>query len=127
MRWSSTSPSDASPEAVAERIKPIGNVTLAGSEPAPAAAEQPQVAAPASADSYLLQAGAFSQRADAERLRASLALLGVEAEIQAGQGSDRQRVFRVRSGPYPSRAAVERARANLKRNGINSIAIKQGG
>jgi cell division protein FtsN len=94
---------------------------------APAAAEQPQVAAPASADSYLLQAGAFSQRADAERLRASLALLGVEAEIQAGQGSDRQRVFRVRSGPYPSRAAVERARANLKRNGINSIAIKQGG
>jgi cell division protein FtsN len=95
--------------------------------PAPPAPERPQAAAPASADSYLLQAGAFSERADAERLRASLALLGVEADIHAAQGSDRKRVYRVRSGPYPSRAAVEQARANLKRNGINSIAIKQGG
>lgn len=30
---------DASPEAVAERLQPVGNVTLAGSEPPPAAAE----------------------------------------------------------------------------------------
>jgi cell division protein FtsN len=95
--------------------------------PAAPAPERPQATTPASADSYLLQAGAFSQRADAERLRASLALLGVEAEIQAVQGSDRKRVYRVRSGPYSSRAAVEQARTNLKRNGINSIAIKQGG
>ena len=93
----------------------------------PAPERRPQAAAPASADSYLLQAGAFSQRADAERLRAGLALLGVEADIQAVQGSDGKRVYRVRSGPYPSRAAVEQARTNLKRNGINSIAIKQGG
>ncbi len=95
--------------------------------PAAPAPAQPQAIAPASADSYLLQAGAFSQRADAERLRASLALLGVEADIQSVQGSDRKRVYRVRSGPYPSRAAVEQARTNLKRNGINSIALKQGG
>lgn len=95
--------------------------------PTPPAPERPRAAAPASAVRYLLQAGAFSQRADAERLRASLALLGVEADIQAVQRSDRKRVYRVRSGPYSSHAAVEKARSNLKRNGINSIAIKQGG
>ena len=87
---------------------------------------QPQAAGPG-ADAYLLQAGAFSQRADAERLRASLALLGIEADIQGVQGNDRKRVYRVRSGPYPSRAAVEQARSDLQRNGINSIAIKLGG
>jgi cytochrome c5 len=37
---------DASPEAVAERIKPVGKVALAGSEPAPA----PAAAAPATGE-----------------------------------------------------------------------------
>lgn len=109
-------------------LLPDSELEVPGDQPSTAAPNRPTASAqprtPAVREAYLLQAGAFSRREDAERLRARLALLGVESEIQSVQVNDRERMFRVRCGPYRSRAALDEARGSLQRNGIKSIAIK---
>jgi cell division protein FtsN len=62
--------------------------------------------------------------ADAERLKAKLALLGVQAQIQRVTINGRDTYHRVRAGPYRGREAVNRARTQLARNGMESITIK---
>lgn len=75
-------------------------------------------------EAYLLQVGSFRSHADADRLKARLALLGMETEIQKVTINNRETYHRVRAGPFRSRAAVNDIRSRLKDNGINSIVIK---
>jgi cell division protein FtsN len=92
-----------------------------GREPTPGA-EPP---APATArESYILQVGSFRKHADADRLKARLALMGIEADIQKVTIDNKDTYHRVRSGPYRSRPDLDRVRAQLKREGIDSVAIK---
>ena len=75
-------------------------------------------------EEYMLQMGSFRSYADADRLKASLALVGLEAEIQRVTVNGGEVFHRVRSGPY-DRGQVNALRARLKENRINSLVIRQ--
>jgi cell division protein FtsN len=103
---------------------------------APAAVTQNITAAPASAvqqpapaanapSGYLLQVGAFPSAADAETLKAKLALLGFVANVQSVSVSG-QAYHRVRLGPFHSATDLESAKQRLSAAGIPAIALKEG-
>jgi cell division protein FtsN len=71
-----------------------------------------------------LQAGAFQKSADADNLKARLALAGLEAQIQTATLSDNSVWHRVRLGPYATSAELDRARAVLRENKIEASVIK---
>lgn len=98
-----------------------GTETPPPAQPAPApqppAPEQPQKPA------YYLQAGAFQQAAQADNLKAKLALLGLEASVQTTTLPDKGVVHRVWLGPYASADDANQAREQLKQNGIETTLI----
>lgn len=67
---------------------------------------------------YLLQAGSFREFADADRLRAKLALMGIESRVEKAQVGD---VIwnRVKIGPYEQMSSVTTIKNRLKENGID--------
>jgi cell division protein FtsN len=73
---------------------------------------------------YILQMGSFRKYRDADRLKAKLALIGIEAEIQKVSINNRDTYHRVRSGPYRSKSQLNSARKQVKQNGITSLVIK---
>lgn len=88
-------------------------------------AEAPADATPPPADSvrFLLQAGAFRSSADAEALKARIALTGEIARVESAQ-TDGGMIHRVRLGPYPNAAALAAAKQALDNNGIQAMAIR---
>ena len=76
--------------------------------PAPSAAPSP---APANAR-YGVQAGSFREKDEADRLRASLILEGMEPRIRTSRTANGT-WHRVVLGPYQDRAAAETARSRL--------------
>ena len=80
--------------------------------------------APAEREAFFLQAGAFQNSADADSLKARLALLGIEATIQTAALADRGTWHRVRVGPYTSVEELNRTRDTLKQNGVETALIK---
>lgn len=88
---------------------------------APAAA----VPQPAAGSGYLLQVGAFPNAADAETLKAKLALQGFVANVQSVNVSG-QTYHRVRLGPFHSATELESTKQRLTSAGINAIALKEG-
>jgi cell division protein FtsN len=99
----------------------------AAAAPTPAEPQPPKAAdaAPAAGgDAYLLQVGSFKARSDAERLKAKLALLGVQAQIQQVTINGKDTYHRVRTGPYQGKEAANKTRAMLERKGYETIAIK---
>ena len=72
---------------------------------------------------YMLQIGAFQHLDDAERLKARLALLGVEADIQHVTVG-RQDWHRVRTGPYQNRRQLQHDQLVLQNNRINALLIE---
>jgi cell division protein FtsN len=80
-------------------------------------------AAPEAPRSYMLQMGSFRKYADADRLKASLALLGVEAEIQKVNVNGGEVFHRVRSGPLTRREA-NKLRNRLRKQNINSLVMQ---
>jgi cell division protein FtsN len=84
--------------------------------PAPAASSAPRL---------YLQAGAFQSPADADNLKASLALLGIEASIQTSEIADKGVFHRVRIGPLDGMDEVESTRAVLSQNNIPAVLVKE--
>jgi len=78
----------------------------------------------ASAGEYYLQAGAFQNRAEADQLKARLAMLGLEASVAdvtvAGKGT----LHRVRVGPFASAEEMNRARGQLSQNGVPAAVVR---
>jgi len=73
--------------------------------------------------SFLLQAGSFSAAADADRLKAQLALLGFESHVQRVTLDDD--VFnRVRIGPIADLEAAKRTQSKLRDAGIDSLLMR---
>lgn len=75
---------------------------------------------------FLLQMGSFRNHKDADRLKASLAMLGISAEIQSVTVSGptgQNTVHRVRGGPY-ARDQAQSLHETLKSNKVNSIVIR---
>ncbi len=73
---------------------------------------------------YVLQAGAFHKYEEADRMKASLALLGVEASIQTVTIDGKETWHRVRIGPYSELGKLNRIRARLQQNDIEVILLK---
>lgn len=74
---------------------------------------------------YVIQAGAFPNFADADTVKARLALLGVVSVIQTAQANGG--VFhRVRIGPIENLNEINRLRARLGQNGIEYQVIPVG-
>jgi cell division protein FtsN len=74
---------------------------------------------------YYLQAGAFQNPADADNLKAQLAMLGVEAVIQASDQGDKGVFHRVRVGPFRAIDEVNRTRSLLTQNAIPATLVKE--
>jgi cell division protein FtsN len=99
---------------------------------APAAVSENITAAPATAvpqptagSGYLLQVGAFPNAADAETLKAKLAMQGFVANVQSVNIGG-QSYNRVRLGPFRSATELESTKQRLASAGINAIALKEG-
>lgn len=71
-----------------------------------------------------LQAGSFQDSNEADNLKARLAMLGLEVEIQTVTLGDMGVRHRVRIGPLRSQAEVQQARALLSQNGIEAVMSK---
>jgi len=73
--------------------------------------------------SYVLQAGSFGAAADAEKLKASLALLGIESRVQK-VAIDDDVYHRVRIGPITDLDKLNRIRRQLHDAHINAMLMK---
>lgn len=78
------------------------------------------------AGNYVLQAGSFRNAGDADRLRAQLALLGVESRVQTVTIDDADTWHRVRIGPLRDLAELNRTRQRLAENDIEVLVIRVG-
>ncbi len=77
------------------------------------------------AGDYILQVGAFQNLADADRVKAKLALLGVESRIQK-VSIDNQTWHRVRIGPISDLDELNAMRARLLDAGVEMLIIRTG-
>ena len=73
---------------------------------------------------FVVQVGAFRTYADADRLKARLALLGLEARIQTATVSGQGTRHRVRLGPFADRSAVEQVRHQLQEVGMKAFVLQ---
>jgi cell division protein FtsN len=73
---------------------------------------------------YLLQAGSFRSRQQADQLRARLGLLGLETSVQTVTVDNSQTWHRVRVGPFSNLQDLNDARALLLKNGVDAILIR---
>ncbi len=83
--------------------------------PLPAEVEEP--------GRYVLQVGSFTKLEDAERMRASLALLGIESRLQR-VAIDDQVFHRVRVGPLSDLGEINRVRNRLRGERIESLLMR---
>jgi cell division protein FtsN len=114
---SSSVPTSPRPAPGAPVTSPGAPVVAAGSPPAPAPA-------PAAAEEVLmLQVAAFKARADAEGLKAQLALKGMQAGIESANIKG-EAYHRVRLGPYRSIEQLQAARSRLKGSGYDSVVVR---
>ncbi|MBS4099147.1 MAG: SPOR domain-containing protein [Sulfuricella sp.] len=75
-------------------------------------------------ESYFLQAGSFQTEAEADNMKAKLALMGVEAVIQTANIPDKGLWHRVRVGPFANIEELNKARTSLAKNGIPANLVK---
>lgn len=72
---------------------------------------------------YVLQAGSFRSHGEADRMQASLALLGIESRIQKVTIDDDE-FHRVRVGPIDDLETLNRIRDQLRGAGINALVMR---
>ena len=87
-------------------------------------ASQPSPTQTKPVDRLWLQAGAFAGEAEAENLRARLALSGWEASVQPATLPDKSVRYRVRLGPYDNTDELNRMKTDLAKNGFEASVIK---
>ena len=75
-------------------------------------------------DLYFVQAGAFQNPADADNLKARLALVGLVASVEPASLPDRGTWYRVRLGPYNQLEEINRVRAALAQNGVDASLVR---
>ena len=79
------------------------------------------------ATSYLLQVGSFRKYEEADRLKAKLALIGLEAEIQTVRVASDENWHRVRLGPFSDRRTLRETRERLRRNQLDALVMRNRG
>ena len=124
-------PKEPAREAVKEAVKEVAKevnkeVSKESAKPAKSASaqkEEPATGNEAAGKPLFLQAGAFTNKADAETRKAALALVGLEAKVTEITKDDKP-VYRVRVGPFDSPENATKARGDMARNGIDSVLVK---
>ena len=116
-KQAASSPSEAKPKFDFYKILP-------GTEEAVTDKEFKRAAAPETKDVYFLQVAAFQNPADADNLKAQLALAGVESQIQTAQLPDGKIWHRVRVGPFTDMGQLNASRATLRQNKLEANLIK---
>ena len=77
-----------------------------------------------SGERYILQAGSFRQGADADRRRAQILLLGLDAKVESVEANG-DRWHRVYVGPFQSHNTLSDARSKLINESIDTLVIRQ--
>ncbi|SNR79818.1 Cell division protein FtsN [Methylobacillus rhizosphaerae] len=77
-----------------------------------------------SQESYFLQVGAFQTEKEADNMKASLALLGLEAIVQTATIPGKGVWHRVRVGPLTDLNQINSAKSDLAQNGFKADLIK---
>ncbi|MES2206412.1 MAG: SPOR domain-containing protein [Pseudomonadota bacterium] len=72
---------------------------------------------------WLVQVGAFENEDDADRLKADLAMAGLEARVHRSKDAKDRVIYRVRLGPVSGEDELNRVRSDLKQQGIKSTSI----
>jgi cell division protein FtsN len=75
-------------------------------------------------DSYFIQIGAFPNEADADNMKAKLALQGFEAVVQTATIANKGTWHRVRVGPLNNIEQINKIRGDLTTAGFNTDLIK---
>src|SRR5712672_385032 len=78
----------------------------------------------ATKDAYFLQAGSFQNPADADNLKARIALMGLEASVEPANLGEKGVWYRVRLGPYTRVAEINRIRQQLTQNGVDASLVR---
>jgi len=73
---------------------------------------------------YYLQAASFRKFEEADRLRAQLALMNIESQIQRVTVNDTSTWHRVRIGPFKSARKMDKVRGRLRAANIDPIVLK---
>ena len=112
-------PSAPPPEAAAATESTGESTGESPSKPTAAAAPAETVAG-----RFMLQAGSYRSVADADRLKATLALNGMLSSIQKVTIQGRGDFYRVRLGPFPTYQAMVDIDRQLSRAGIKALRLK---
>lgn len=78
-----------------------------------------------SATQYYLQAGSFRQRAEADRVRAQIILMGLDARLEDAKLANGEVWHRVQVGPFADQARRAQAEQTLSGNGFNNLLRQQ--
>ena len=79
---------------------------------------------PAANESLFLQAGSFRSPQEADRRRAQILLLGLDARVESVVANG-DTWYRVHAGPFTSREKLTKAREQLSAEGIETLLLKQ--
>ncbi|MFA5679107.1 MAG: SPOR domain-containing protein [Pseudomonas sp.] len=100
--------------------------------PTPRPAPPPPPAAPAkapepaaAATQYYLQAGSFRQRSEADRVRAQIILMGLEARLENAKLANGEVWHRVQVGPFADQTRLTQAEQTLSGNGFSNLLRQQ--
>jgi cell division protein FtsN len=103
---------------------PGGVPPVAAKNPVPAAVAATPAVTSTTGGGQFLQVGAFQKSADADNLKARLAMLGFEANVVEVTVPDKGVMHRVRIGPYASVEELNRARSQLSQSSIPATVVR---
>jgi cell division protein FtsN len=123
---------ESAKEAPATKSADLFPATKPDSQQPPARTEDPAAdksdpdkkSTAAAREAFYLQAGSFQNANEADSLKARLALLGLEASIQARNLPEKGVWHRVRVGPYADVDELNRIRDVLRQNNIDAALVK---
>ena len=72
----------------------------------------------------MIQAGAFSNADQAKQMQQRLANVGVSTYVSETETS-KGKVYRVRTGSYPSREAANKVLADIRKKGLDGMVVGQ--
>lgn len=130
---SEASPTTVTPPAAErqpeETLKPVIEVpprpdpeAMRGDHPAPPGPAE----AEGTANSFSVQVGAYSESADAEKIRDEFRQKGYNAYIVRSAEGDQKTIYRVRIGDFPSKADARRMVLELKRREDANAYVTEG-
>jgi cell division protein FtsN len=97
---------------------PLPPTAVPAAPPGTSVTAKPPQTPPAQPTPLYLQIASFKTAADADALKARIALAGIAVEVIATELADKGTYYRVRVGPFASRAEADNARGQLSQAGV---------